>query len=69
MSACCTFGGSSTFAMEMSSGSSGDGSIMASFSQLAWKASFGCAKDETASPRFVVKSHPLKSQTIFANYV
>jgi hypothetical protein len=56
MSACCTFGGSSTFAMDMSSGSSGDGSIMASFFPLtavllsACKASFGCAlKDETAS--------------------
>jgi hypothetical protein len=28
VSACCSFGGSSTFAMDMSSGSSGDGSIV-----------------------------------------
>src|ERR1700687_4269192 len=52
MSACCTFGGSSTFAMDMSSGSSGNGSIMASLFPLtavilsACKASFGCALKE-----------------------
>ena len=67
VSACFSFGGSSTFAMDMSSGSSGDGSIMASLFPLtavilsARKASFGGAlKARQRVPRACVE--PLVDQ-------